>query len=343
MQFEPGPIPLLAPDPATLAPEQPQFQALTADIFTGLDPIEIDLDGALGELAAFDVPGEFDTIDLQTATVDEALLELSAFSTDVHIQSAQDGIDSTAGQFQQAVSAAPADIWQPVPAPLNSTGPTGPFPGVNGPTTIAIQNLTAPGDALWYSGDSFVITIQVDGLGGQYDFANKALQLTRMLNGADIGPLDLGSTDNFGRLVYSSSWNDASIGDRVFGVDPPGYSTNPTLTLTVLPGPRPGSSGPGAGAGLSVTLNNLSTGDSSTLHVNDVWNEVITGTPGQPVYIDQIKDGVDQGELFIGSTDATGSLTIGGTITAAQLGSYTETFRVGSQAVPTQLTFAVVP
>ena len=344
MLLEPGPLPQLAPDLSALQPDPAEFQALANDSLVDLPSLDDDLGSMVDALALIDTPPEFDVIDQNLDTSDQAITELEGYSTSVHIDVAENAIADAQGNIQLLVNESPAEAWEPVPDPMASTSGAPSHPGENGPTSLSIDNLARPGDMSFYSGDAFRLTVQVDSGGGNFDFAGKPILLTRSLNGQDEPELPIGTTDSFGHLVYDSTFDDSSIGVRVFGVDPPGYGTNPQVSVTVQPGPAP--AGPGGPAGgsqvLSASLQNLSTGDATTLHVLDVWSEQITGPPGQPVYMRTVKDGIDQGELFIGNTDATGSLVTGGTINASQLGSYVESFRVAAATVPDQLTFSIV-
>lgn len=339
MRLEPGPIPDLAPDFSSLAPDPPEFQNLANDTLADLPSLDDQLGTLVDSLAEFDAPAEFDVIDVNLDTSDEGLNELSAFSTSVHVDNADSEAQLSQGFIQQLQDDVPGEVWGPVPEPMSSTQGAPSHPGENGPTTLTLKNLTAPGDPNFYSGDSFSLTVQIDSGGGNFDSGGKPISLTRTQNGVSEPELPIGSTDQFGRLVYESTFNDSSIGDRTFGCDPPGYGTNPLVGVTVKPGPRP-AGGTGAGA-LSATLENLTSGDATTFHPGDIWREIITGAAGQPVYLDQVKNGVDQGELFVGSTDQSGSLLIAGTITAAQLGTYSETFRVGTARVPGSIQFSV--
>ena len=341
MEFEPGPIPALAPNVPQLAGEPSQFADLTTAALSDLDGVESDMDTVITALDPFGVPEEFDVIDLDTSTMDEALNELTALPTANFLDTADQAIADATDQFQQVASASPAEIWSAVPPPQFNPSAGGPQPGTNGPTQLTITNATRPTDTKFYSGDQFHVHILVEGVGGQYDFANKAIKLTRNFNGVDLPELDVGGTNDVGALDYTGTFQAADVGAWLFGVDPPGVGTNPLVNLTVLPGPAPGS--PGGPAGPPVVLfENLSTGDPSTFHVGDTWRMTITGAAGQPVYLDQVKDGVDNGEVFIGSTDATGTLVVAGTISAGQLGSYIETFRVGTTPAGNELVFQVI-
>lgn len=345
MQLAPGPIPQLAPDVQALQPEPAQFAALVNDSLADLPSLDDGLGAMVDELALIDTPAEFGVIDANLDTADAALNDLASYSTSVHVDVAANAIDQAQGNFQLLSDEVPSEVWDPVPAPQASTSGSPTHQGENGPTHLTLDNLTRPGDSSFYSGDSFRLTVQIDSGGGNFDFANKPINLTRTLDGADEPELPIGTTDAFGHLVYSSTFNDSSVGDRTFGVDPPGYGTNPLVSVTVNPGPAPAGPGgtPGGGQALGVTIQNLTTGDTGTFHVLDVWREVITGPANQTVYLDTVKDGNDQGELFVGYTDATGALVIGGTISAAMLGNFVETFRVGTAAVPGQIIFSVVP
>lgn len=341
MRFEPGPIPMLAPDLSQLTPGPPEFTDLTTSALADLAGVESDMDAVITALAAFDVPAEFDVIDLSTSTMDQALNELSTFSTGVYLDNADAAIATATDQFQQVAGDAPAEIWEPVPAPQGSTGVGGPMPGVNGPTTLTVDNATRPGDTNFYTGDQFHVHVQIQSGGGNFDFANKALKLSRTKDGLAQPELDIGGTNDFGVLDYVGTWGPNDAGQWVLGVDPVGYGTNNVVTISVQPGPAPGGGG-GAAGPPAVTLENLTSGDATTLHAGDTWRITVTGPGDQPVYLDQIKNGIDQGEVFIGSTDATGNLQVAGTIAAAQIGVYTESFRIGTTPAANQLNFTVL-
>jgi hypothetical protein len=337
MLLEPGPIPPLAPDLSALQPEPAQFQQLTSDVFADLPDLESGLDIILGLFDSFDVPAEFDLIDLQLDTADEGLNELSAFSTSVYVDNADQAVTLAGSDLKLIAGDVPAEAWQPVPAPQFGSAGFGAMPGTNGPTQLILENSTRPGDTTFYAGDIITFNVQVDSGGGNFDFANKAIKLTRQYNGSQFTELDIGGTNDFGGLTYNLTLTSADVGDWVYGVDPPGFGTDPQVSYTVSLG------GPGGAATptLSATLENLSTGDAALFHPAEIWRETITGAAGQPVFLTQIKNGVDQGELFVGSTDATGALLIAGTISAASIGDYVERFRVGVVNVPTEITFSV--
>lgn len=343
MQLEAGPLPQLAPDASSIVPEDPQFLPGMQVDLADWPALDDELGSWIDLLDTFDVPAEFPLIDLNLDTSDEGLNELSAFSTSVHVDTAEQAVSDASEHLGLAAAEAPAEVWGPVPYPQTGTGGSPYDANQNGPTRISISNTTAPNDPNFYSGDSFQIVIQIDSGGGNFAFADRPLMLVRTINGQFETELALGRTDAYGKLVYSSTFDDSSVGDRVFGVDPPGWNTTPQLSVTVLPGPRPGGGGGVVGNyPLTAMLQNLTTGDPSLFHPLDIWRYVITGLPAQPVYLDQVKNGADQGVLFVGGTDISGELVFGGEITADEVGDYSESFRVGTQAVPQVWNFSVV-
>lgn len=342
MLLEPGPLPQLAPDLGALAPEAAEFSPLITDALAELPAADDDLAIVVDMLGALDIPAEFDNIDNELDTADEGLNELAGFVTSSYVDNAAAAVELAQGNLNQVSSEGPAELWQPVPDPQAGPGGGPSHAGQTGPTSLTLANLTRPGDPSFYSGDEFSLTVQIDSGGGNFDFQNVTENLTRSLNGQQQSELAIGVTDQFGRLVYRSTFDPSSVGSRVFGLDPAGWGTNPQVSVEVKPGPAPGGpAGSGAGA-ISVALENLTTGDGANFRPGDIWRYVITGPASQPVYLDQTKDGIDQGEIYIGNTDGTGALVVAGTISAASLGVYSETFRVGTSRFSGSISFVVV-
>jgi len=100
----------------------------------------------------------------------------------------------------------------------------------------------------------------------------------------------------------------------------------------------------GVAAAIAVTLQNLKTGNPSTFHIGESWQLTITGPPNKAVYIHAMQNGADLGSSFLGTTNASGTLNVFGTMSSdAQLGSWVETYTVGGVQWSNQLTFSVLP
>jgi hypothetical protein len=351
MLFAPGPLPSLTPDVSSLQPEQAQFEPLINSTLAELPQVDDDLGALVESLGALELPGELDDIDPALDTADGGLNELEGFVTSLYVANADSAVSLAQGNLLLVAGESPAEIWSPIPDAQSGPGGGPSHPGENGPTQMSIANLTRPGDQTFFSGDQFQIIVQINTGSGNFDFANKPLSLTRSLNGEQQPELPIGSTDQFGRLVYTSVFDPSSVGERVFGLDPPGYGTFPQLLVTVQPSepvgvgppPPPPPPPPAPGPSLNATLENVTTGDGTLFHVSDVYQQTIYGPLAQPVYMRQVKNGIDQGEILVGYTDQNGRLQWVGTISDQSVADYSESFRVGASAVPVQLHFSVVP
>lgn len=126
--------------------------------------------------------------------------------------------------------------------------------------------------------------------------------------------------------VPASQWNPATFTAYAYNGSPAGS----------------GSSGAGAGAGSSpsgsgnnspaagpvtVSMKNLSLpGSDSAYRVGDKWQITLTGTPGTPISGGASQDGKSLGTTAFGNLNAQGQMVLTGTMTAAQVGSWSETW-----------------
>ena len=118
---------------------------------------------------------------------------------------------------------------------------------------------------------------------------------------------------------HTTAWTGGGVANN--GV--PGGSTAQTLTGT---------------GGTSLTFINNTTGNISQLKVGDQWTITVTGPAGSPVYATDSKGN----KTLMGTISGTGTLVLGGKVTGDQVGQWTESWNVGSVALPGTVAFNVV-
>lgn len=92
---------------------------------------------------------------------------------------------------------------------------------------------------------------------------------------------------------------------------------------------------------ISVRLVNNSGGSNSTFNVGDSWTITVTGPPNSAVTAGATQNGTSLGTSPMGTIDSRGQLVITGTMAAAQVGSWVETWNVAGKQVG-NIAFAVV-
>ena len=119
-------------------------------------------------------------------------------------------------------------------------------------------------------------------------------------------------------------------------------STVPIAPTAYTPGvvaPAGGGSTPGR-AVLSFT--NLTSGNNAVFNVGDRWQiQIVGAAPNAPVAVVGGL-GTSSSTAAMGTTDSTGSFTMNGQMSAAQVGSWTEQWTVGGQSIGT-FSFTVNP
>jgi hypothetical protein len=125
------------------------------------------------------------------------------------------------------------------------------------------------------------------------------------------------------------------------GASPTTIGNRPFEPLTPLA--QPGGSG-GAGGGssfpVSVRLVNNSGGSNSSFNVGDAWSIIVTGPPNAAVVAGATQNGSSLGSSPQGTIGSNGQLTITGTMSAAQVGNWTESWTVGGKSAGS-LSFSV--
>jgi len=101
-------------------------------------------------------------------------------------------------------------------------------------------------------------------------------------------------------------------------------------SLTIGGGSTGGSTG--SSFPVSVRLINNTGGSNSQFNVGDSWQLMITGPPNAQVSAAATQNGTSLGTTSMGVTNANGQLLLTGTMSAAQAGTWTESWTVGGQA-----------
>ena len=107
-----------------------------------------------------------------------------------------------------------------------------------------------------------------------------------------------------------------------------GYTQGWFSSLFSPAAPAAGSSG-GSGA-LSVKIvNNTAGGSASTFRIGDSYTVTVTGPPNSPVTVSGTQNGVAFGPSAQGNTNASGVLTVTGTMPSNNTGPWVENWSVG--------------
>lgn len=99
----------------------------------------------------------------------------------------------------------------------------------------------------------------------------------------------------------------------------------------------------GSGGPFLFAFTNQTSGDNSNFHVGDKWQIHISGAAlNAPVSMNGAKNGTNTPLAQFGSTDSSGSFTLAGTMSAGEVGSWQEAWRVADQIVAS-ISFTVSP
>lgn len=97
--------------------------------------------------------------------------------------------------------------------------------------------------------------------------------------------------------------------------------------------PTTQSSLPAAAIAPSVTLANLTNPGSTQFNIGDQWVIAVTGPPNTAVSVSATQNSIPLGTTPMGYTDGTGRLSLSNVVGDAQVGAWSETWIVGTQAL----------
>lgn len=117
----------------------------------------------------------------------------------------------------------------------------------------------------------------------------------------------------------------------------PAPTPEPTPTPTPEPVPAP------APAVVTVEIFSLIRGLTNTFNAGEQWRFEVRGPAGQAVYVQALQDGVNLGTWNMGLTDATGYFEHFGAMGPEHVGSWFETWWVGSIENSATIAFTVFP
>ncbi len=144
------------------------------------------------------------------------------------------------------------------------------------------------------------------------------------------GPPNTCGNDQFGLTpTVTGGYTGSATGPQPSGIVTAPFSTSPSSTPTVQGIPK-------------FTFTNLTSGNNASFNVGDRWTIQISGAaPNAPVSVTGGQNG-QSSTANMGSTDSSGSWVTNGTMTAAQVGSWSESWNVGSQNIAS-FNFVVQP
>ncbi len=343
MRLEPGPIPELRAAESDFPVEAPGF-----------------LDVVKSELA--DLPGMEDNIDLLKAGFDDLL------STDVNgivlgalgdadtelpnhtFESYFGSIDDTVANIQgadellpDAWSVTPGEAFQQVPEPLAGPG-AAPAAPVLGAEQVTLVNLSRPAATDFRAGDrvEFDIRLQQKPGGGDIiaDVAVTGNFFRQDASGNKI--IEMGKTDALGFLRFGLTFDDGWIGKWALSLElnrDQGGAFRNTIEFVVdasTAGPVPSD------APLFATLANLTErARDLNFRVGDRWELVVTGKHDKDVEISGTYNRQPLTPLVLGQTNSAGRFVLDGSMSEAEVGDWTEQYKVGGEQVPGGFTFTV--
>jgi hypothetical protein len=138
--------------------------------------------------------------------------------------------------------------------------------------------------------------------------------------------------------TFSTAQLAAMLNQQYGGASPTNIGNRPYEPMVPLaPAPAPS----GSNFPVSVRLVNNSGGSNSSFNVGDAWTIVVTGPPNAVVVAGATQNGSSLGSSPQGTIGSNGQLTITGTMSAAQVGNWTESWTVGGQNAG-NLSFSVI-
>lgn len=123
------------------------------------------------------------------------------------------------------------------------------------------------------------------------------------------------------------------------GYNPPIAPGSPYAPAPTPAAPQPGPAPAAGSLPASVSFVNTSR-PGQPFQVGDTWQLTVKGSPNAPVSASASQNGASMGTTPFGSTDATGTLVLNGSFSAAQVGSWLQMWTVGASPAPV-LSFSV--
>lgn len=345
MLLEPGPLPPLSTTWYPTSFDVPDFEHMTNDWWVGADSIVVQMDSWLAPDLPIDDGLTGDTIYADLDSVDHdngqnaANINLSGMATGDGMKANGDAYVVAANQF------IPGELWQNVPASTNygtlaQPAPTAKIAGV------ALANLSGGNPQVYVATDQYQLVVRMDTRTGYVnDYANVHIYAVLTLNGISQPNLDLGYTGAGGSVTHLGQWQETDVGAWTMyvhaGLEIGGEVVSIEYSWTVSDVYRAPSLG--IRPIVSVQLVDTTSGSLSAVRAGDDFLLTVTGPPNQPVYITGVHNGQALSETQLGSTDATGTYTLGATWTEDLVGDWLEYYRVGSYAWRGNLQFTIAP
>lgn len=345
MQLTPGPLPQLDVSWYPTTYDVPNFEQMVNDWWMGADQIIVSLDSWIPPDLPIDDGLTGDTIyaDLESADHvngdNAASVNLSGIPVGDKYKADGDAALVAANE------AIPGEAWQPVPASTQygtvaQAAPTAAIAGV------ALANLSGGDPQAYQVNEQFQLVVRMDMTTGlTSDWFNVHIWAVMTVNGVAQPNLDLGHTDSTGSVTYRGQWQTSDIGQwtmYVHAVPTTGgelVSIQYSWTVSDTIRRQPNTLVPV----VNVQLVNISSGTLSNNRAGDLYQLTVTGPPDQPVYITGTRDGFPFTEVQIGTTDATGTLSVRAAWGAGDTGAWVEQYAVGRYPWAGSLVFTVQP
>ena len=367
MRLENGPIPQLDNSWYDPTPEDPGFVALVNAELSQLPALELEMDTWLNPAAVILDALPDDGTNALISTLDVVMLQLADYDETLNIAAIDSYQQNGTDQLVSLYQVLPGEVWAPVPGPANFLASAGNPPPVN---PLTVQLFLMPYHSAYPTnvGDHFRVSVALaPGYTPPGGAAGVLVTAYPLQNGAPRAAFDLGRTDAAGNLDWDSYWEPVDAGGWTISLyatpTTGGMIAGPQISFNVGSAPPyytlpPGDNGltsgfsqfapghtPAAGGGLivSVTLANNANPGSIVYHPGDYWTLHITGPANGAVVVTASLNGALLGSATLGNTDASGTFTTTGQVSASDIGAWVETYTVGGQNWQGSLSFLVQP
>lgn len=372
MLLDPGPIPLVSVDFTAMLADTPPNLAYVNENYPPLDAIVAEMEAVLplATVILDNLPDDGNAATLDDLDQNVALYNTVDIDSQPPLGDAQ--VNTLSEQMIQVYAVIPGEAFQPVPAGL-----TVPFAGISGTPysrgSVALNNLTRPGDSNFFPGDVYQIAVNLQPqVGGQGTYAGVDVTMNPALNGAAMDPVDLCLTDANGFLNAQGTFQPGDVGDWTIdvvftlasGTGPDGTNAaapDASLQFTVQAAPAgtvlptggssivSGGLHPvqtlgqpcASGQALGATIVNTGAGTSTNFFSGDTWTLTVTGAPNSDVLITALYNNAALPWVQLGTTDANGNFTLTGVMDDGVIGTWEESFQIGSQVWSANLAFTV--
>jgi len=355
MLLAPGPIPPNLGSGYDPSIQNPNF---SNDVATDLE----ELPGLLASMAAtfdpslvwpVDLPDDGNAVILDA--LDSSMADVASYDATSDLAAGDGLLQASGNDFVTAFNSTPAEAFQPVPAPGTYSAPQ---PVTTLQVTGEINNQTNPGSLNFKVGDLYQINTTFNPALTPTELFNPGLAylvtLQPIVNNVARPVITLAYDSNSGQWFYNGQWGPGDVGVWAGQFQAQLLlPTNPTtFTGSEISWSVTGTTPTGGGGGQQVSATfTIPSGpvapngpaSAAILHVGQQWSLMFHGPAGATVIIDVEQNGIPLNPVSLGVLDATGTLTIFGAPTQAELGTWSESYTIGGVPWGNTFNFQVVP